>query len=111
MGATEVIKQKSVLPEPVATISKVVNVATIIASGIKAVKEILKVKVEGASGGSTPSPASVSAPITPQAQQTTLNQDQINQLSSATTRAFVVESDVSGNQERIRRLNRASRIN
>ena len=111
LGATEVIKQKSVLPEPVATISKVVNVATIIASGIKAVKEILKVKVEGASGGSTPSPASVSAPITPQAQQTTLNQDQINQLSSATTRAFVVESDVSGNQERIRRLNRASRIN
>jgi len=39
-----------------------------------------------------------------------LNQGQINQLSSATNRAFVLESDVTGNQERIQRLNRAARI-
>ena len=112
LGATEVLKQKSVLPEPVATISKVVNVATIIASGIKSVKEILKVKVEGGSGGGTaPNASAVVAPITPQATTTAINQDQVNQLSSATTRAFVVESDVSGSQERIQRLNRAARIN
>jgi len=40
-----------------------------------------------------------------------LDQNQVNQMASATARAFVVESDVSGNQERIRRLNRAARIN
>ena len=50
------------------------------------------------------------APITPQVATTTINQGQVNQLASATARAFVLESDVSGNQERIQRLNRAARI-
>lgn len=114
LGATEVIKQPSVLPEPIATITKVINVATIVASGIKSVKEILKVKVPnggGGGGGSAPNPQSIAPPLTPQATTTMINQSQINDLSSATTRAFVLESDVSGNQERIQRLNRASRIN
>ena len=114
LGATEVIKQPSVLPEPIATITKVINVATIVASGIKSVKEILKVKVPnggGGGGGSAPNPESIAPPLTPQATTTMINQSQINDLSSATTRAFVLESDVSGNQERIQRLNRASRIN
>ena len=59
----------------------------------------------GADGGGT------TAPVQPQVQSTTLNQGQVNQLASATSRAFVLESDVSGNQERIQRLNRAARIN
>ena len=60
-------------------------------------------------GGGTPT----AAPIAPQADQTALPQDQINQLASANaaTRAYVVESDVTNNQERITRLNRAARIN
>lgn len=46
----------------------------------------------------------------PQSQRTRLDQDQLNQIGNAAVRAFVVESDVSSNQERIRRLNRAARI-
>jgi hypothetical protein len=117
LGATEVLRAKSVLPEPAATISKVVNVAAIVASGIKSVKEILKTKVPGGSGGgggslpSAASAAAIQAPIQAQLQTTTLNQSQIQQMGNAAVRSFVVESDVSGNQERIRRLNRAARIN
>lgn len=59
----------------------------------------------GGNGGGT------QAPIQAQLQTTTLNQSQIQQMGNAAVRSFVVESDVSGNQERIRRLNRAARIN
>ena len=113
LGATEVLRAKSVLPEPMGTISKIANVAAIVASGIKSVKSILATKVpNGGGGGTAPSESSVSAPITPQMSSTSLNQQMINTLqgANASTRAYVVESDVSGNQERIQRLNRAARI-
>jgi hypothetical protein len=58
-------------------------------------------------GGATPPPP----PLAPQVNTQMINEGQINQLASATARAYVVESDVSGNQERIQRLNRAARIN
>lgn len=111
LGATEVLKQKSTLPEPIATISKIANVAAIVSSGIKSVKSILATKVPGGGGGGSAPTMSSVAPIAPQMSQTALNQQMINQVGNASTRAFVVESDVSGNQERIRRLNRAARIN
>ena len=84
------------------------------ATGFAAVKNILKTKVPGKSdvgGSSIPSVGSVIAPLTPQAQTTTLDQNSINAVGNAANRAYVLESDVSGNQERVRRLNRASRIN
>jgi hypothetical protein len=114
LGVTEVLKQKSVLPEPMATISKVANVAAIVAAGIKSVKSIIATKVPNAGGGgasSNLSSAGMTAPMGAQLSSTALNQQMINQMSAATTRAFVLESDVSGNQERITRLNRAARIN
>jgi len=55
--------------------------------------------------------ATASAPLSPTPQTTTLNQAQVNQMGNQAQRAYVVESDVSGNQERITRLNRAARIN
>ena len=51
------------------------------------------------------------APQLPQAQLTQLDQQTINRLGSATSRAYVVESDVTNSQERIRRINRAARLN
>ena len=119
IGASEVLRAKTTLPEPIGTISKVINVATIIATGIKSVKAIIGTKVPSASGGgsagggggSIPSVPSITPPLPPQLNTQTINSGQINQLASATARAYVVESDVSGNQERINRLNRASRIN
>jgi hypothetical protein len=116
IGASEVIRAKSVLPEPFGTIQKIASVAGIIATGMRAVKSITAVQVpsvRGAGGGgvSVPSIPSISAPLSPSVQTTTLNQAQVNQIGNVAARAYVVESDVSGNQERITRLNRAARIN
>ena len=111
-GATEVLRAKSVLPEPFGTISKIANVAAVIATGIKAIKAITSVKVAGSSGGGGVSAPTITAPVAPQAQTTALNQGQINQIgNAAAVRAFVVESDVSTNSERIKRINRAARVN
>jgi hypothetical protein len=90
------------------------------ATGFKAVKNIIGTKIPGkasaggsAAGGSmsAPSLSSSTAPITPQAQTTTLSTQSINQIGVASSRAYVLESDVSSNQERTQRLNRAARIN
>jgi hypothetical protein len=116
LGATEVIRAKSVLPEPFGTIQKIASVAGIIATGMRAVKSITAVQVpnvKGAGGGggvSIPSIPSISAPLMPSVSTTTLNQAQVNQIGNMAARAYVVESDISGNQERIIRLNRAARI-
>jgi hypothetical protein len=58
VGVTEALRQKSTLPSPFDVAAKVVNVATILASGLKAVKAITSVQVPGGGGGG----ASVSAP-------------------------------------------------
>jgi hypothetical protein len=116
IGASEVIRAKSVLPEPFGTIQKIASVAGIIATGIQSVKSIMGVKVpsvkgsSGGGGGSIPSIPSFTAPLTPSLATTTLNQGQVNQIGNIAARAYVVESDISGNQERIIRLNRAARI-
>jgi hypothetical protein len=111
VGASEVIRAKSVLPEPFGTIQKIASVAAIIATGLKTVRTITAVQVPGGGGGSMPSMPSMAAPLMPQVSTTTLNQAQVNQIGNVAARAFVVESDVTGNQERIQRLNRAARIN
>jgi hypothetical protein len=86
-----------------------------VAAGLKNVRTITSVQVPGGGGGGTiPSASQATAPIAPALPLTqTVTQLQsgtINQLQSATTRAYVVESDVTGAQERIRRLNRAARL-
>ncbi len=119
-GATEALRQKSVLPSPFDFVAKAVNVAAIIASGLRSVKAIASVQVPGGRGGGGQAIPSVSvgggaAPIAPSAPVqntlTQLNQSSINRLGSATNRAYVVESDISNSQERIGRIVRASRLN
>ncbi len=115
LGVTEVLRTKSVLPEPFATISRIANITAVVASGLNAVKNIGKAQVPGTSSsggggsvGATPAPLQ---PQLPAATSTLLNQQQLNQIgNAAAVRAFVVESDIANNQERIRRLNRAARI-
>lgn len=96
-------------------------IAQAIATGIFGFAQVIKIattKVPGASGGggsagNAGSSLKAVAPLQPQAPQATntlLNQQQLNQLGNATVRAFVVESDVSSQQDRIRRLNRAARL-
>jgi hypothetical protein len=110
LGVTEVLRTKSTLPEPIATISRIANITTVIATGLSAIKNIAKQNVGGGSGGG--GGVGVTAPLQPQIQSTntTLNQNQLNQIGNATTRAFVLETDITNNQERVRRLNRAARL-
>ena len=88
-----------------------------VAGGLANIKKILAVKTPkgGGGGGSVPSggginPPPTVPPLTPQTQTTLLNQGQVNQIGNVAARAYVVESDVSGNQQRIQRLERAARI-
>ena len=114
LGVTEVLKTKSTLPEPLATISRIANVATVIATGLAAVKNITKTQVAGAGATSAGSALSSATPA-PLRQvstnnTTTLDQQSLQAIGNATVRAFVVESDITNNQQRIRTLNRAARI-
>lgn len=116
-GASEAIKQKSTLPSPLDFAAKAINVAAIIATGLKTVKSITAVQVPGVSGGGSaaaPSASIAAAPITPQVPlvntRTQLDSQSIQQLGSATSRSYVVESDITNSQERIRRINRAARL-
>jgi len=69
------------------------------------------------SGGAPSAPGGMSAvggtsaPLTPQAQSTRLDQGSINAIGQASARSYVLESDVTSHQERIQRLQRAARIN
>lgn len=55
VGASEAVKQKSTLPSPFDVAAKVINVATIVATGLKTVQQITSVKVpNGGGGGSAP---------------------------------------------------------
>lgn len=80
-----------------------------------AAASISKFKGKGSSsvGGAAAGGIATATPITPQPPQATttkLDQQSINQLGSATTRAYVVESDVTNSQERITRISRAARL-
>ena len=100
------------IPGPVGIALGVVAAAGVVAAGVKAVKQITAVKVPGASGGAgAPSISLPGAPIKPQAQTTTLDRQSINAVGNASNRAYVLETDVTNNQDRITRLNRAARIN
>lgn len=91
-----------------------INAAIAAAAGIANIRKIAAVKVPGASGGgATPNINTGSAPIQPQAALPTVTQldnQTINRMGSAANRAYVIESDISNNQERITRINRAARL-
>lgn len=89
------------------------QVAAVLTAAGKAKGILSSVKGGGGSSINTSAPnlASAQAPLTPQAQTTTLSTQSINQIGVASSRAFVLETDVTNNQERIQRLNRAARIN
>lgn len=106
-------------PAPgVAPVSLGVKIATMIsalATGFKNVRAIIATKPNASVGNPVSiSPTNTQAPITPaptpQVATTLMNAQAIQQLGSATNRAYVLESDVTNSQERIRRINRAARL-
>lgn len=96
-----------------------INAGLALASGYKSIQNILSVQVPGQSGGgsapslgSAPS-AGAGAPIAPRAAEpvpTSLDQKSLNSISNVVTRAYVVESDITGSQKRIERIEKASRF-
>ena len=114
-GASEALKQKSTLPSPFDVIAKIANVATIIATGVKTVKAITSVQVPGASGGAGASIPSISsiAPMLPQlpsALTTNISRESINDLGNQAVRAYVIETDVTGNQQRMAAIRQRARF-
>ena len=115
VGASEVIRAKSTIPEPFGTIQKIASVAAIIATGMRAVKSITAVQVPGGGGGGGVSAPAMStqAPILPQlpaAQMTQLNAQSINDLGNQAVRAYVIETDVTGNQQRMAAIKQRARF-
>lgn len=104
-GATKALAQGGIAG-PIAA-------AGIIASGLAAVKQIVSVKVPGASGGggvaanapslNTQSPLN---PTTIASNQVTLDQRSINAIGNRAIRAYVVESDITSQQQKVRRIQR-----
>lgn len=102
VGVTEALKQKSTLPSPFDVVAKVANVATVLATGFKAVKAITAVKVpNGGGGGAAPTPIGVdaAAPATAPSFNVvgTSGQNQIAQSlgNQAPVKAYVVSNDVT----------------
>ena len=109
LGFTEVLANKTTIPEPFGSIQKVVSAASILASGIKTVRQITSVKTpntggSGISVGSARGSTAAPTPATPPAFNVVGASD-TNQLAEAISgreqkpvKAFVVSSDVSNAQ-------------
>jgi hypothetical protein len=87
-----------------------------IAQGLVSVKKIISTPLPGVGGGGAGASSanlSASAPVAPpqpQAQTTTLDSQSINALGNQTSRAYVVESDVTGSQQRIAAIQQRARF-
>ena len=69
--------------------------------------------VSDSSGGASLPSAGPGAPLAPRAAEptaTTLDQRSLNSISNVVSRAYVVESDITGSQKRIERIEKASRF-
>lgn len=114
VGVTQALKAESVLPSPFDVVAKVANVATILASGLKAVKAITAVKVPGGGGGgggvSAPSIGGGAAPAVG-GEVPTIGSSPVTALGQVMAnqpplKAYVVESEVTGTQKRVADIER-----
>jgi len=113
-GVTEVLSNKTVIPEPFGTIQKVASVATILASGLSAVKNIVKTPIPGKGMGGSVSVGSLntSAPVAPMNNipTTRIAQSSIDALGNQAVRAYVVETDMTSSQKRIEAIKQKARF-
>jgi len=124
LGISEVLKAKNPYPEPFGTAVKIANASVIGINGFKQVREINKVQIPNQSGGggggagSQPSLSGASSGSMPNAQSigsqlssaTKIQLNQFENFKNPTIRAYVVESDVTGTQQRAKRLKQTSTI-
>lgn len=110
VGATRALRD---LPPPFSYIAA----ATTIASGLMSVNSILSTQVPASAGVSDTSGGasipSAPAPIAPRSAEptpTVLDSRSLNTISNVVARAYVVESDITGSQKRIQRIENAARF-
>jgi len=108
VGASRALKD---LPAPFSFIAA----AATIAQGLMTVQSIINTPVPGgaADTSASMSPRLMSAPVTPSFTPnapTQLDQTSLNAIGNVAARAYVVESDITGSQKRIRRIENSARI-
>ena len=110
-GATKALGQGGVLG--------FVGASAVIAAGLINVKKIVSTNIPSAKGtgtvggGASAPSLSAGAPIAPpqpQAQTTTLDNQTINAIGNQAVRAYVVENDVTSNQQRIAAIKQRARF-
>ena len=110
-GATRALGQGGVLG--------FVGASAVIAAGLVNVKKIVSTNIPsakgtGSVGGGTSAPSiSAGAPLTPpqpQAQTTSLDNRTINAIGNQAVRAYVIENDVTSNQQRIAAIKQRARF-
>jgi hypothetical protein len=111
MAAQKAYASQMSTGDPSAPIRAAIAAASALVSGAARLKGILAVKVPGNAGGSA-SISNPSAPVSPGATNsvTSLDKQSIDRIGNQAIKAYVVESDVTNNQERITRINRQARI-
>ena len=101
---------------PIGAAIAIAQTAAVIATGIKTIREIAKVKVPGGGGGSAPSATAIAtaapmqAGISPAVEGQALNAQAINNLGNQAARAYVLNSDIQNNDQRNAYLERNARI-
>jgi len=104
LGVTEVLKQKSTLPSPFDVIVKVANVATILATGLAAVKNIKATPAKGGGGASMGSPRGATTSAAAPQQPPRFDAPQ-TLTATPTVKAYVLSGDVRSTQEADAKLN------
>jgi hypothetical protein len=88
--------------------------AAVLAAASKAKSILAQVKGGGAAAGGVTAPSiqqqAPIAPAQPQSQSTSLNTQTINALGNQAMRAYVVENDVTSNQQRIAAIQQRARF-
>ena len=111
-GITEVLTNKTTLPEPFGTIQKIASAGTVLASGLKAVRSITSQKLPAISGGR--GGGGISSAAAPNLQAPNFNivgkgvtnqlAESIGQKQNQPVKAYVVSSDVSSAQSMERNI-------
>jgi len=92
------------------------GIASSVAAGVQAIQQINSAGNGGSGAGAVSSGAGGSggsAPMVPRAAEptaTVLDQKSLNTISNVVSRAYVVESDITGSQQRISRIEKAARF-
>jgi hypothetical protein len=115
LSASTIFKQAAKNPISIANPAyPYLMAAPAVLAGIARVKQISSVNVPkgGGAGGGIPSMSGQAPmmPQAPQAQVTQLNQQSINDIGNQAVRAYVIESDVTSNQQRIAAIRQRARF-